>query len=251
MMGLTSELALLLLMAALYLWEGTHAMPAGRVLVERRGLAGRGVWRARFGAAQWQWRGRELVWPSLLMPWRPVMVLPLALSRIGQEARPADAEWPELPVGTGLPFGLVMVLLFVGVPLGLWLHWPARLWGLLMAEVYLCMVLGYLGLWMSRDRLGLSGQQLLKLAAEGLLCPPMAVHGLRKACLLSPLSMPAAQVWLELEGLEVSQMDTGQLALWQDLRDRVAVALDWAPEHDAQRPGLLEARRWLDAKEGA
>ena len=48
------------------------------------------------------------------------VVLPLALSRIGQDPS-RRAEWQELPVGAGLPFGLVMVLLLSRCPLGLWL----------------------------------------------------------------------------------------------------------------------------------
>ena len=99
-----------------------------------------------------------------------------------------------------------------------------------MAEVYLCMVLGYLGLWMSRPA-GPEGQQLFA-GGRGAFCvrrwPCMvAWEGLPP---VSRCRCPPHRSGPSWRGLEVSPRWTTGTACSRDrLRDRVAVALDWAP----------------------
>lgn len=251
-MGLSPEASLWWLMAGLYLWDAAQWVPPGHVLLERRGWAGRGVWRARFAPSQWQWRRRELVWPAPLMPWRAVVILPLDLKAMGRPG-PVQGEprWPELPMGSGWPLGLLMLLLFAVLPAALWLDAPPRLLWTLLAEVYLCVLLGLVVLWAARPRLGLTHGDLFKIAAESLLCPPLALNALRKASLKAAVGVPPSVVWQELDGLDTEGMSEAQRALWQALCVRVAEALDWAPETGGEREQLLAAQRWLLAKEVA
>jgi hypothetical protein len=182
-MAWSTELALALLIAALYLKDCLLLLqPHEAVLVRAR------VWRAGFGLRQWTLAGREPYWANPLLPHQAVFRLqwnmqkPALAHSTGAPAN-TQVEEPQRLAALRRLGPLVWwswLLLFVGIPLtvlGRWGVW-ATLAALLL--LYLNIVASLWWVWIKRVSLGLNARAFALLAFECLACAPYAANLVRR-----------------------------------------------------------------------
>jgi hypothetical protein len=169
---LAAESLLAALIIGLYVNDSICLLHGNQAVLER-GL--RGGWTARFATRRFTLLGKHVFMGGLLPPNTPLFKLAWSM----------EADAPALPGWEGygrllLPFQWAAASLFALVMVLLPFALVARLGD---GVIVTLLVLSYLGicgtcavLWLARGRLGLSSSYCLKLAAEMLLCPPVAAN---------------------------------------------------------------------------
>lgn len=234
-MRLSSEAALMLLAAALYVYDALILLASNEAVLVRQGRG----WRAVFGAFRWRLAGKEPCAPGLLAPHRPI--IRLAWQFAGPPAG-AARQRVQAPVGLG---GLAVcawlsgLTLFVLLPSSLFLGLGT--WVTLGVIVLLYAVnLTALGLlYRVHRRLRRPAAGYWSTAFECLVCPPFCINLVRRACewqgmnedllqacqsLLTPAAMAEvrAQCLLRLdEQIAFEDEQSSRMAALQRARERL------------------------------
>jgi hypothetical protein len=173
---LQAEIALMLAVAGLYLYDSAFLLYGNEGVVS---ATGRNGWAVRFGSAI-QLCGRNLFIPSPLLAHRPIFRL---MWKEEVSAAAVDRDWTERralfePLAP-LVWGM-LASLFVLLPLGLFTRLGDAMVLAAVALLYLN-ILALLG-WLAfkRAAFGVTGRRLAALAFEALVCSPFALNLVRK-----------------------------------------------------------------------
>lgn len=228
------EAWLALLVVGLAVQDGVLVLAPDEAVLER---AGRGRWRARFGAAQWKLAGREILLINPFLPHRARFRLrwrmdgePAAVPLAGRVDVP-----PELPRLAGFVW-VAWLSLFVLLPLGLFTSAgpPLTLAAIVLLYANNVIALGLVVRW--RHRLRIEGRRMAATALECLACAPYSVHLVRRVCALMPVHEDFVNAAARLlEGTALAEARAQCLA-------RIDEQIDAEPE-GSRRMAKLQASR--------
>lgn len=191
-MRLSAEASLMLLAAALYLYDSLLLLSSNEAVL-LRGWGRR--WSAGFGANQWKLGGKEPYLPNPFAPQHPLFRLAWTFEGEAKEAAagaaplqaPAWIDWLGTTVVTSA------ICIFVLLPLGLFSSVGTAFTVSAVAGLYLS-ILASLGMvFRRRGELGLSDWQFAGMAFQCLVCPPFAVNLVRKVCTRVVVDEPFTQ----------------------------------------------------------
>lgn len=230
MIGVSTEVQLLALAALFYVYDSALLLYAneGTLTSNRQG------WSIKTGDTGFTVRGRNLVFPNLLLPHRPVFRLswdckkPVATSTV-------DWDSEKSLYGAFIPmvYGMVAAL-FLILPAVLFLHRSDFALLTCLALIYLNAVLTGITLYFSRKQLDLSKSKCWSLFWECLLCPPLTINIIRKISTQRVLHSSLVAAGASL----LKKVD------WQQLREELLSQIDSELEDaNDQEKSILKAVR--------
>lgn len=232
-MNLGAPAWLMLLAAALYLWDAALLLPSDAFVLVRHGRRG---WRPAFGANGWTLRGREPLLPNPLTPWREIVHAGWRADALPDASATPTARLPTVGRAPRIGVTVLLALIFGALPLGLFVY-PVLVVVLpIAAAIYLACLATLLALRRERDALGIAPAAFRSLCWECITCPPFCINAVRKAGLLAPARASLADVTDPADRAAARR----QIAL------RLREQIDLAPEHGAQAARLQAALRAID-----
>ncbi|QIL21376.1 hypothetical protein [Thermomonas sp. HDW16] len=180
------EMLLLLGIAAFYLFDSASLLYRDEVVFAQCGRR----WRASMGAG-FMLAGRYPVLPAVFSPGAPVFRASWGAS--AQVNPPATDV--ILPVLRPLrwPARLIALLLFLVLPLALWVNLDPRLMLGLLGVLYLVSSLSVAHVARRRSILDLSRKDIAAIAFDVIACPPFAINLVRRVTLRCGLAVPAGE----------------------------------------------------------
>lgn len=178
-MTVNDAVKLVAVMVGLYLFDSTLLLYANEAIIS----PARKKWRVRFGTDNFSIAGRAVFLPNLLLVHRPLFRLAWYRDQGGQQPSqdlPALAE-RLLKLA---PFVYASALAqFALLPFVLFFSFNTQNLLIAGASIYACVGLAIAAIVLEKDHFGLTGKQLGSLAAECLLCPPIAINLIRRISL--------------------------------------------------------------------
>jgi hypothetical protein len=222
-----AQAGLMLLACALYVFDALLLLrPDELVLTEGRS----GAWHPRFGANGWKLRGLEPLLPNLLAPWRPMVRVHWAFEE-GLAVTDTGPPLPTLRSGPRVATTVLLLLVFIALPVGLFVYPVTSFVLAVVALIYATCVAIVTLLFFEWRRLGLRRSEFWKLSVEYIACPPFAINAVRKTSLMTPIR----------RGLARAPASRSDAAAWLDrqVEIRVREQMDSEPE-GSERMGRLK-----------
>lgn len=226
-----TEVAVIALAAALYLFDCLLLLERGQALWSRAALS--------FGSSHYQIRGKVVALLNPFTPHVPVArTLPLFAASSGAKLSTAFRALAPL----ALPAAAQFILVFVALPYCLYRApgWPFFL-ALALAYVNALAMLALL--WWRFRAAGLARRPLLALGFAWLACLPLSVNCLRKAGLAFDIALDARRAIRFLPASERPRART-------ELAAQIAEAMHEVDENDERYRRLAELKRQLAPEAG-
>ena len=210
-MRLSAEATLMLLAAALYLFDCLYLLRSNEAVLIR----GQKRWTARFGSRNWMLAGLEPCVVNLFAPHRPAYKLAWQFETEGA-IRGANQWVPNPTVRRFTPFAYIgLVLIFVGLPLALFANLGLVFTLAVVLGIYLNNLLALSIVLATRTQLGLGRPQYWSLAFECFVCPPFCIQLAKRLYALQPVPADflqlAATLLLPEDTLEVHRQCLARL----------------------------------------
>jgi len=231
----SAELQLMLLAAALYIYDCSHLLHANEGVMERRW----GRWVVRLGSRSIRFAGKRFFLANMLTPHRPLYRLRWDFEQprvksAGTKAAELRAH-PELMLLAPSVWA-VFFAMFVLLPFAL-LYASAGANVLVAVATLYATILALVGLiGIRRNALGLSTRQAWALVFECLVCPPLAINALRKISLSTPCDESLVAAVHRLVD------DEGKMQFDAQCVDRLDEEIDFEGEGSARASRLLAAK---------
>jgi hypothetical protein len=189
-MRLSAEATLMLLAAALYLFDCFYLLRSNEALLIR----GQKRWTARFGSRNWMLAGGEPCMVNVLAPHRPTYKLAWQFEAEGA-VREANELVPNAVVSRFAPFAYMgLALIFVGLPLALFANLGLVFTLSVVLGIYANNLLALSILFVTCDRVGLTKARYWSLAFECFVCPPFCIQLAKRLYALQPVPADFVQV---------------------------------------------------------
>jgi hypothetical protein len=180
----STEAMLMAMYAGLYVYDSVLLLHPNEAIL-KAGIAKN--WRSGFGSKYTTFAGKELYIPNLLGPAAPIF----RLSWHYEASRPSKGAGWESCVQTlrwfQVPIWLLFTLSFLALPMALWGHFGDALLLVVFAEIYLCVVLILVLLYLAKKPLAMSNREYWVAAFELAICPPFAINVVRRLSLRQPV----------------------------------------------------------------
>jgi hypothetical protein len=181
-MRLSTEATLMLLAAALYLFDCFYLLQSHEALLVR----GRKRWMAHFGSRNWTLSGREPCLVNVLTPHRSAYKLAWQFEVEGFPAATGALE-PHAMLRRLTPFAYIgLVLIFVGLPLALFANLGLGFTLAVVVGIYANNLVALALLFVMRNKVGLASARYWSLAFECLVCPPFCIQLVKRVHALHP-----------------------------------------------------------------
>ncbi|MFN5101022.1 MAG: hypothetical protein ACK5D0_12490 [Burkholderiaceae bacterium] len=237
MIGVSSEVQLLLLAALLYVFDSALLLYVNEGTLTPTGKD----WSIKTGGSGFTIRGKNLVFPNLLLPHRPVFRLswnyktPTITAPIAWEAE-RSLYRKLVPMVYGMA-----ILLFLTLPAVLFFNRSDVVLLTCLTMIYMNAALTGIALFNSRKQLELSKDKCWSILLECLLCPPLNINVIRKISTqrVLPGSLVAA-------GVSLLRKEE-----WDRLRDELLDQIDNEIEYvnDQEKLALTAARSSIQSIE--
>jgi hypothetical protein len=228
--GISTEVQLLLLAVLLYVYDSALLLYVNEGTLTPTGKG----WSIKTGDSGFTIRGKNLVFPNLLLPHRPVFRLlwnykePLTTTPVAW-----DAERSLYKTFVPMVYGMAAVLFFT-LPAVLFFNRSNIALLTCLALIYINAALTGIALFTSRKQLGLTKGKCWSIFLECLLCPPLNINVIRK---ISTQRVPSSS--LVTAGVSLLKKEE-----WGNLRDELLTQIDNEIEYvnDHEKLTLTAAR---------
>ena len=197
----------MLLALGLYIYDSALLLRSDEFVL-MRGLGGR--WTPRFGANGWKLFGKEPYVSNLLTPWTPLVRVHWSFEQgFDSPLTQGSTALPEVSRRPGVCATLVLLLVFVALPICLFVY-PATVLTLTVAGlIYGACALTMVAVYFESDKLSLNQAEFRKLCVECLACPPFCINTVRKLCARSSSGLKltdiADKLWAAGELTEIKE----------------------------------------------
>jgi len=183
-MSLSVEFQLLMLAVGLYVFDSTLLLyPNEGVLT----LIGKDKWRIMFGSDNTRVRGKEVLFPNLLLPHRPVFKLSWEYEGAKLDASAVDWKVQKtLFKELALPVYLIGIAQFIMFPYVIFFYLTDLSIICSLVFLYLSILLSLFLVYRKRDSFYISKSKFFSISFECLVCPPVAFNLVRKLSLSLP-----------------------------------------------------------------
>ena len=233
MIGISTEVQLLILAALFYVYDSALLLYVneGTLTPTRRG------WTVKTGETGFTLRGKNLVFPNLILPHRPVFRLSWNYKHPETTSTVAwDTERSLYSAFVPMVYAMVITLFFT-LPAVLFFNRSDIALLSCLALIYFNAALTGVVLFISRKKLQLSKSKCWSIFLECLLCPPLTINVIRK---ISTQRVPLSS--LVAAGVSLLEKED-----WEHLRDELIAQIDNEIEDakDQEKPTLTAARSSL------
>jgi hypothetical protein len=240
---LSDELALMLVMAGLYVYDSVAMLAVNEALLVQTGRR----WRVAFGIHHYRLAGREPCIPNPFTPHRRVYRMSWAVEAAGRgDARFMASLGDDARFRALRPHIWAMaVALFALLPAGLFSSWGHGVALIAVALFYLSALSALSLLHARRGAFGIDGKAVASIAVQSLVCPPFALNLLRKLCAAQRPAgdlLASAALLLPLGEMEVVKARC---------RERLDEQIDLEAEDSPRSLAMIDARRRLAPREEA
>lgn len=212
MIGISTEVQLLVLAGLFYVYDSALLLYVneGTLSPTRKG------WSVKTGDTGFTLRGKNLVFPNLLLPHRPVFRLSWNYKHPAITPKVAwDTEKSLYSAFIPMVYGMALTLFFT-LPAVLFFNRSDIALLSCLALIYLNAVLTGIVLFFSRQQLQLSKSKCWSIFLECLLCPPLTINVIRK---ISTQRAP-------LDSLVAAGVSLLEKEEWEHLRDELIAQID-------------------------
>ena len=220
MISFSTELQLLALAACFYIYDSALLLYVNEGIL----TPNRRSWSIKLAVTGFSIRGKNLIFPNLLIPHRPVYKLFWDYKSLNTFSTVTwDEEKKRYKIFFPMVYGMA-VALFVTLPLVFFLNRNDFALLACLALIYLNALLTGLALLCSQKSLQLSRRRCWSIFLECLLCPPLTINVVRKISTqrVLPTSILAAGVLL----LEASQREMLLINLLSQIDNEIEAAAD-------------------------
>jgi hypothetical protein len=201
---------------------------------------GKSRWRVTFGSEKTRVRGREILFPNLLLPHRPIFKLSWECEGLTEQVPTVAFDWGAQKV---LFKDLVMPV--YGIAIAQFIVFPYVILFFLtdisiissLAYLYVSILISLFLVYRKREIFHLSKRKFLSLGFECLVCPPVAVNLIRKLS----LGLPGLKQDLLMVSRNLLEADE-----WHSTKDtfisRIVEEIDFEEENTPRLEKLITHR---------